>query len=286
MLIKRSLSFIWRRPVRRVLWLTPDPAKRAGQRQRASRPGKLFRQPSTTIADGEPRDPVRVGSRVSPGALGGIDRRMTTTPSRPPARRGRRLLIVQTVILVVAALVAFPAAADTSGGANHVVIASATADGSSMSNSGVQTSSVGSPTVTSDNIARAQSQNCTGCRADAAALQAVFITRNANTVTPGNAAVAVNSNCTHCDSFAFAFQYVVTTTGPVYLSGGAQQQIAQIRAQVGDTIGSGLPDDQLDVRLRDLATQFKGVIDQGLQEAGAPANGTVNERVDVAPAAG
>jgi hypothetical protein len=150
----------------------------------------------------------------------------------------------------------------------------------------VQIASAGSPTVTSDNIADATSRDCTGCRAAAAAFQAIFITRDADTITPGNVAAAVNSNCTSCDSFAFAYQYVLTTPGPVYLSGAARQQIAQIRQQVAAAVGSGLPDDQLDAHLQSLAEQFKSVIDSNLEQAGIPAQGAVNEHTDTAPAAG
>src|SRR3954453_12456978 len=95
-------------------------------------------------------------------------------------------------------------------GANNVVLATATADGSSMTHSAVQAAPAGSPTVTSSNIAEATSRDCNGCQAAAAALQAMFITGDAETVTPANVATASNSNCISCNSFAFAYQYVVT----------------------------------------------------------------------------
>jgi hypothetical protein len=213
-----------------------------------------------------------------------MGRAMARGESPPRRARTRRLLAVPTLAVVFAGLATLPATADTSGGANHVVLASVTVDGASALRSGVQVASAGSPTVASANIARAQSQSCTGCRAAAAAFQAVFVTHNADTVAPQNAAVAVNSNCTSCDSFAFAYQYVLTTPGPVYLSGTAQQQIAGIRQQVADATASGLPDDQLDIRLHDLAGQFKAVIDDGLRQAGVPADGAANERAEIAPA--
>jgi hypothetical protein len=195
--------------------------------------------------------------------------------------RGWVTLLVATAVSLGVGV--FPAVASTSGGADNVVIATATSNGSYMSNSQLQVSSVGSPTVTSDNIARAESDNCTGCRAAAAAIQAVFVTRDASTVTPGN---SVNSNCTGCDSFAFAYQYVLSTSGSVYLSAAAQQQIAQLRRQIADTVASGLPDDQIDARLQSLAGQFKAIIDQDLQQAGVSAQGAVDERADAAPGGG
>jgi hypothetical protein len=202
-------------------------------------------------------------------------------------RGGRRALAALVVAVLYGAAASGPAGAEPSGGPNHVVLASATADASPVTNSGLQVASVGSPTVTSDNIAQATSTNCTGCRAAAAAFQAVFITRDAHTITPGNVAAAANANCTNCDSFAFAYQYVLTTPGPVYLSADARQQISLIRQQVSAAINTpGLSDDQLETQLRDLASQFKSVIDSDLQQAGNPAQGTVDERADIAPAAG
>jgi hypothetical protein len=195
-------------------------------------------------------------------------------------------LAVMITTMALAGVGSLPAVADTSGGANHVVTALATVDNPTVTQSGLQISSMGGPTVTSDNIARAASENCTGCRAAAAAFQAVFITGHATTITPANVAAATNANCNDCDSFAFAYQYVLTTAGPVYLSDSARQQIAALRQQVAATTGLRLPDDQIDAQLQTLAGQFKAIIDSNLQQAGVPANGTVNEHVDSAPGSG
>lgn len=195
---------------------------------------------------------------------------------------------VRFVLALLAAGAAFgpfspwPAAAETAGGANNVVLAQAMAGHSSSTNAGLQVASVGAPTVTSDNVARATSANCTGCRAAAAAMQAVFVTRNASTVTPGNFAVAANSNCTGCDSFAFAYQYVLSTPGPVHLSPAAQQEIAQLRERVRASVASGLPDGELDSHLQALGDEFKAIIDQYLHQAGVSAGGAVAERVHTA----
>jgi hypothetical protein len=205
------------------------------------------------------------------------------TPANRRHRAAQGVALMFTIILF-AGLGLLPAAADTSGGANHVVTALATAADPTVTNSGVQISSVGAPSVTSANIARASSEDCTGCRAAAAAFQAVFITGQASTIRPENVAVATNVNCNHCDSFAFAYQYVLTTTGPVYLNGDARQQIAQLRQQLASETASGLPDEQINTDLWKLAYQFKAIIDRGVQQAGIGAQGTANERVDSAPA--
>jgi putative peptide zinc metalloprotease protein len=199
----------------------------------------------------------------------------------------RRLLAALAVTIACGAYAASPAAA---GGPNNVVLATATADGSSMSNSGLQVAPAFSPTVTSSNIADATSHDCTGCHAVAAALQVIFVT-HPSTYDPANVASATNSNCTGCVSFAYANQYVVQVAGPVYLSAEAQQKIAAIRQDVAATVASADLNDLagaqcLQADLDDLAEQFKSVIDNDLQQAGVVARGSVNEHTDIAPAAG
>jgi hypothetical protein len=164
-----------------------------------------------------------------------------------------------------------------------------------MTRSGVQVAPAFSPTVSSSNIAEATSHDCTGCQAAAAALQVIFVTPDTSTFTPANVAAATNAGCDSCDSFAYANQCVIDVPGPVYLDGAARQQIAQIRQQVDATLASGvasgliktIPGDQeLQGQLDGLATQLQAVVHANLQQAGIPAQGTVNERTDIAPAAG
>lgn len=206
----------------------------------------------------------------------------TSHIARTWASKARFLLALLGAGTAFGAFSPWPATAETAGGANNIVLAQATAGHSSSTNAGMQVASVGALTVTSDNVARATSENCTGCRAAAAALQAVFVTRNASTVTPGNFAVAANSNCTGCDSFAFAYQYVLSTPGTVHLSPAAQQQIAQLRQRVRATVASGLPDGELDSHLQTLGDEFKAIIDQYLHQADVSARGAVAERIHTA----
>jgi putative peptide zinc metalloprotease protein len=201
-------------------------------------------------------------------------------------------------IAAVAAAVAFgllaaPAHAQTAaGGPNNVVLASTTADGSSLGRSGLQVAPTGADTVASANIARAVAHDCTGCRSAAVAFQAVLMTGDPHTVVPGNAAVAANAACNSCVSFAFAFQYDLTTPGPVRLSLTGRQEIQRIRDSIAaiadETAAAPQPDlafltVQRD-RLAALAAEFQAVIDRELLTVGAPA-GTASERVDVARAA-
>jgi hypothetical protein len=196
----------------------------------------------------------------------------------------RRAVIALVAMALLASLAAVPAAAEPAGGPNHVVNATATAGSPNVTRSGLQVASVGASTVTSDNIARAVSHDCTGCRAAAAAFQAVFITGDASTIAPGNVAAASNVNCTSCDTFAFAYQYVLTTHGPVHLSDTARQEMAGLGQTIADTVASAAPDGEIDTRLHGLALQFKSIIDQDLTRAGVAARGSIHEREDSAPA--
>lgn len=205
-------------------------------------------------------------------------------PSGRARRRARRLIAALVAAAAVAGPAAVPAAAEPAGGANHVVSAVASTENPDVTQSGMQVALVGASTVTSANVARAISHDCSGCRAAAAAFQAVLVTQPATTITPRDVAAAENVNCTSCDSFAFAYQYVVTTPRPIYLSADARRQIDGLRRDVVAAIDAGMPDDQLDARLQSLAAQFKSVVDQGVTEAGVSPRGSVREHDDIAPA--
>lgn len=190
------------------------------------------------------------------------------------------------VLAVCAALgVATPLAAGAEGGgANNVVLASATADGSSVARSALQVSQIGGPTVASSNIAAARSYACTGCQTVAIAFQAVLVSGDPDTVVPANAAAATNDGCNSCSSYAFAYQYVLSTGRAVYLSPTAQATMAQLRARAAELAASGLPPDTLTEELDALAATFKATIDSQLIAAGRLVNGTVTVRVESAPA--
>jgi hypothetical protein len=194
--------------------------------------------------------------------------------------RGRFILrrFAPLAVAACAALaVATPLAASAEGGgANNVVLASATADGSTLSRSALQVSQVGGPTVASSNIAAATSYACTGCNSVAVALQAVLVTGDPSTVVPGNAAAATNDGCTNCTSYAFAYQYVLSVERPFYLDPAAQQELVTLRAEIADLAASGLPPDELTSRLDAVVAQFKATIDAALQ----PVSGAATMRVD------
>jgi hypothetical protein len=187
----------------------------------------------------------------------------------------RRAAVVLT--LLVAVLVAAPVA--LAGGGNNIVMANNT-DGSNVARSNLLVSHAGGPTVTSTNLALANSVDCNGCRTVAAAIQAVLITSDAQTIEPVNVAAASNGGCTGCQTYAYAAQYVLTTGGPVFLTPGAETTIAGLRAEVASDVASGVPFDLLTTELNDVYARFKAVIDQDLQQAGHSATGTSSTWVD------
>jgi Fe-S cluster biogenesis protein NfuA len=188
--------------------------------------------------------------------------------------------------LIFAGGFAASARGDTSpqgGGANNVVLAQTTADGSSLVRSSTQVSKVGAPTVTSSNIATATATNCSGCHSTAVAVQVVFVTGSPQYYAPANAAAAANGGCTGCGSFAYAWQYVVQTSGPVLLDPAAQLQLQLLRGEIKDTASSVVPDslaDDLDLqaRLDELTNELKSLIDTQTELAGVQATGAVFER--------
>jgi putative peptide zinc metalloprotease protein len=196
----------------------------------------------------------------------------------------RRIGLCALAACAVLAVATPLAAGAEGGGANNVVFASATADGSSVDRSALQVSQVGGPTVASSNIAAARSYACTGCQTVAIAFQAVLVSGNPDTVVPANAATATNAGCNSCTSYAFAYQYVLSTGRAVYLSPTAQATMAGLRAEAAGLAASGLPPDQLTEELDALAATFKATIDNELIAAGQPVNGASTVRVESAPA--
>jgi putative peptide zinc metalloprotease protein len=190
----------------------------------------------------------------------------------------RRLLALTVTFTLWLALPA------TAGGPNHVVTVSPTADGAHVHRASVQFASTGADTVDSSNIASATPHDCTGCEAIAVAFQAVIVTGKPSTFTPSNAAVAVNTNCTSCGAFAFAYQYVVSADRATHLSSVGRAKVAEIRRDAADAVDAGLPYEQLDARLQNLAAEFKAVVVADLEHSGAdPHDGTREADTDEAP---
>jgi hypothetical protein len=196
--------------------------------------------------------------------------------------------LVLFVCAAAAAVGVASARADTlpqGGGANNVVLAQESTDGSSLVRANTQISQVGGPTVTSSNIAVATATGCaTGCDATAVAVQVVFVTGDPQYFAPANVPTAVNSGCTGCGAFAYAWQYVVETDGAVVLTPSAQQRVAQLRQEIRAAAAS-IPPDSIDddlalqAKLDELTGELKALVDTQTQLAGVHASGAVFEQV-------
>jgi putative peptide zinc metalloprotease protein len=193
------------------------------------------------------------------------------------APQGRQMKLL-TFFTVIVAMLLVPVSA-SAGGANHIVAVSTTGDNVTASRASVQAVPYGGDVATSGNLALATSADCTGCRTDAVAFQAVILTGQPNVASPENAAVAVNAACTGCDTFAFAYQYAVMVDGPASLTTSARNQVLAIQAQADEIAASGEPDSQMEADLKVLAGEFRADIDQGLVLHGQAA--TTAEQLDV-----
>ena len=200
----------------------------------------------------------------------------------------RRLIVLISLLAVASFIFVAPAGSvpsdTTAGGANHVVMAIATADSPVALHSGLQVAPAGGPTVDSTNLAEAISQDCFGCKSVAVAFQAVFVIGDPNVVTPTNAAIALNLNCVSCSTYAFAHQYVLSTGGPVRLSDSGRAQINQIRQELAGLASSNLPFDQLTTELKQEKAKFDAVINDELISVGQQPNGAEQTESNVAPA--
>ena len=200
----------------------------------------------------------------------------------------RRRILALFVVAAAALGGSQTAASDTvlqNGGANNIVIVSTTGQDMIRARAATQISQVAGPTVGSTNIAAASASDCVGCHSTAVAVQTVFVVGSPQFYTPGNSATAVNAGCNFCVSFAYAWQYLLQVSGPVHLTPVGIAEISDLRQQIADasaTIVSNLADaTALCLRLNDLTSQLKSVVDGELVASGVLATGTPNEHVDV-----
>lgn len=178
-------------------------------------------------------------------------------------------------------LTASPASA-TAGGADNVVLASNTVDNASVARDRIQIAHDPMDTVANQNIASAQSTGCTGCRTVAVAMQVILVESSPHDFEPANAAVASNGGCDSCQTYAFAFQYVIQPGQVVYLSGAAQQQLAQLRAQADAIASSDLTAPDMQVALDAVFAQVVSTVNTQMQAAGASSTGQVWEATRIA----
>lgn len=180
-------------------------------------------------------------------------------------------------VLLVAAFPG-PSGAEAAGGANNIVIATNATGGAVVSRDHVQIAYDPADTVANQNIAIARSSDCVGCRTVAVAMQIVVVESSPSDFEPGNAATATNGGCDNCQTYAFAFQHFIQPGRVVYLSGSAQQDLAQLRAQVDEVTASSLSYVEMASELDRLFSEIVATVDGDLQVAG-----TTRQESAVAP---
>lgn len=175
------------------------------------------------------------------------------------------LAALLAALAATAGALAPSAGADETGtGPDQVIWAKTTGTGSSDLLSGVQVGSYKGDELLSANVARADSTDCTDCRTVAVAVQAVLVKGSPHTSAPTNAALAINENCLRCTTYAFAYQYVVSTEDRVVLTRRGHRQVDALREKIDNAAHSDLAPDDLNVRLRELAHDFRTAIDADL----------------------
>src|SRR5438270_3642767 len=180
----------------------------------------------------------------------------------------RLALLVLGPMVAATFWVAAPASAQT--GNDNSAVAVNTKDNSFLFKFAFKVSRAGGDTTDASNGTAAVS-SCRYCVTVAVAIQVVLVTGSPNTFTPSNVAIAYNQDCYECVSLADAFQFVFGTgSRPAHLTPEGNRELALIRQQYEQLRHSGLPPDQLQAQIEQLARQVYQVFTTQLVSAGPP----------------
>lgn len=181
----------------------------------------------------------------------------------------RLALLVLGSLVAATVWVAAPASAQSSGNDNTAV-ATNTKDDSFVFKFAFKVTRAAGDTVDAGNAAAAVA-SCSYCETVAVAVQVVLVSGTPNTFTPTNVAIAYNQDCYECTTLADAFQFVFGTgPRPVHLTAEGNRKLAEIRLQYEQLRHSGLPLDQLQARIEELAQEVYQVFVTYLVPAGPP----------------
>jgi hypothetical protein len=186
------------------------------------------------------------------------------------------ITIVMTVAMTLGAI-ASPSIAAAEGGHNNIVVVKNSTDATTNARSGLAVSEAPGDTVDNQNVAYANSHDCTGCGAVAVAMQVIVVEGNPHDFEPANAAVAVNTNCISCHSFAFAFQYVVQPGDDVHLDGDAHRQLHDLRERVAQVAEADLSHDDMKAQLQPLFDELVKIVNDNLRASGHRVDGAASE---------
>jgi len=184
------------------------------------------------------------------------------------------LLVLGSMVATTFWVVA-PASAQSTGNDNTAV-ATNTKDDSFVFQLAFKVTRAAGDTVDAGNAAAAVS-SCNACETVAVAVQVVLVSGTPNTFTPTNVAIAYNQDCTDCTTLADAFQFVFGTgSRPAHLTPEGEQKLAEIRREYEQLRNSGLPPDQLQARIVELAQEVYQVFTNDLVPAGPPSSASSN----------
>jgi putative peptide zinc metalloprotease protein len=91
-------------------------------------------------------------------------------------------------------------------------------------------------------------------------------------VSSENLALALNYECDTCIAFASAYQWLLTTDGPVHLTAGGNQRIAELRKRLHDLANADLTIDQLRAELDEIRDEVADILATELVPAGKQEN--------------
>lgn len=177
----------------------------------------------------------------------------------------KRLLIIAAALVAALGLAGFRP--DAAHAQDTAAVAVNTKDGSSIFKLAFAIKRAAGDVVDNGNAAAAIS-SCDECRTVAISIQIVLVTGDPEVVTPENIALAYNVECTSCETFASAFQYVLGTDGNVHFTPEGRQEIQDIRRELRDLAGAGLPLAELDTRLDALMQRLARVLRNELIASG------------------
>jgi hypothetical protein len=181
----------------------------------------------------------------------------------------RLALLVLGSMVAATCWVAAPASAQSTGNDNTAVVTN-TKDDSSVFKFAFKVTRAAGDTVDAGNAAAAVS-SCNSCETVAVAIQVVLVSGTPDTYTPTNVAIAYNQDCSECTTLADAFQFVFGTgPRPAHLTPEGNRRLAEIRQEYEQLRHSGLPVDQLQARIEELAQEVYDVFRTDLVSAGPP----------------
>jgi putative peptide zinc metalloprotease protein len=179
----------------------------------------------------------------------------------------RKTIAVLAAAAVAAVAAGLPGAARAEG-ADNVVVATNTRDGSTVFRVSLKIVRTNGDTVDTGNVAVAAAAGCTGCTTVAIALEGVLMFETPHVFEPTNMAIAINVDCDHCDTLASAYQDVLQTGGPVHFTADGNRRLAAIRHALHELRHSDLSIWEIQARADQLANELADVLSTELVPAG------------------